>query len=242
LNCGNINVKEYYSHFADYETQIQLFLPYCGTVSINPSEVMNGSEGTIGVKYLFDIFSGACVAEVMCYSGGANHVLYQKEGNIRTELPITGANYAEYYKGLISSIGVMVGALAFGGVGISAATTTAGLAQSSLMAGAGVVGGMAHGLTQKPTYERSGNVSGTPGLLGIQYPYLIFTTPNYFGGKSIGEKCGYVSNLECHIGDEKGFLQAEVDFEKLTTIDAPIEVLKRIKQSLAEGIYIEEVN
>lgn len=242
LNCGNINVREYYSHFADYETQIQLFLPYCGTVSINPSEVMNGSEGTIGVKYLFDIFSGACVAEVMCYSGGANHVLYQKEGNIRTELPITGANYAEYYKGLISSIGIMVGALAFGGVGISAATTTAGLAQSSLMAGAGVVGGMAHGLTQKPTYERSGNVSGTPGLLGIQYPYLIFTTPNYFGGKSIGEKCGYVSNLECHIGDERGFLQAEVDFEKLTTIDAPIEVLKKIKQSLAEGIYIEEVN
>ena len=238
LDCGNISVKEYYRHFADYETQIQLFLPYCGTVSINPSEVM---EGTIGVRYIFDIFSGACMAQVMCYTGSAHHVLYQKEGNIRTELPISGANYAEYYKGLIASVGVMVGAAAFGAVGISAATTTAALAKSTLMAGAGVAGGLGNGLTQKPTYERSGNISGTAGLFGTQYPYLIFTTPNYFGGKSIGEKCGYVSNLKCRIGDEVGFLQSEVDFERLSTIDAPIEVLKKIKQSLAEGIIIEEV-
>lgn len=239
LDCGNISVKEYYRHFADYETQIQLFLPYCGTVSINPSEVM---EGTIGVRYMFDIFSGACMAQVMCYTGSAHHVLYQKEGNIRTEMPISGANYAEYYKGLIASIGVMAGAAAFGAVGISAATTTAALAKSTLMAGAGVAGGLGSGLTQKPTYERSGNISGVAGLLGTQYPYLIFTTPNYFGGKSIGEKCGYVSNLKCKIGDQRGYLQSEVDFERLSTIDAPIEVLKKIKQSLAEGIYIEEVN
>ena len=228
INCGNINVREYYSHFADYETQIQLYLPYCGTVSINPSEVMNGSIGSIGVKYLFDIFSGACMAQVMCYSGGANHVLYQKEGNIKTELPITGANFAEYYKGLISSVGMLAGA--------AVAAPTNPLAAGGMIAGAAVTAAFS-----KPSYERTGNVSGSAGLLGIQYPYLIFTTPNYFGGKSIGEKCGYISNLECKIGDETGFLQAEVDFEKLNSINAPIDVLKRIKQALAEGVYIEEV-
>ena len=227
IDCGNISVKEYYSHFGDYyDTKIQLYLPYCGTVSINPSEVM---AGTIGVKYLFDIFSGACMAQVMCYSGGAHHVLYQKEGNIKTELPITGANFAEYYKGLIGAVGMLAGA-------VGAAATG-----NAIAAGVATAGSYMTAASSKPSYERTGNISGSAGLLGIQYPYLIFTTPNYFGGKSIGEKCGYISNLECKIGDESGFLQAEVDFEKLNSIDAPIDVLKRIKQAIAEGVYIEEV-
>ena len=112
---------------------------------------------------------------------------------------------------------------------------------NAIAAGAAVAGSYMAASSSKPAYERTGNVSGSAGLLGIQYPYLIFTTPNYFGGKSIGEKCGYISNLECTIGDETGFLQAEVDFEKLNSINAPIDVLKRIKQALAEGVYIEEV-
>lgn len=217
INCGSISVKEYFAHFGDYETRIQLMIPYCGDIMINPSEVMGG---TIELKYLFDIFSGACLAQVLCYSGGARHVLYQKEGNIRTELPVSGANYAEYYKGLIS-----------------------GLTQIGVSAASGNIGGLASGVTEimfsKPSYQRAGNIGGPAGLMGIQYPYLIFTTPNYFGGKSIGEECGYISNLPCKIGDQEGFLQSEVDFEKLSGIDAPIDVLRRIKEALAEGIVIE---
>lgn len=228
IDCGNISVKEYYSHFADYfDTKIQLYLPYCGTISINPSEVM---AGTIGVKYLFDIFSGACMAQVMCYSGGAHHVLYQKEGNIKTELPITGTNFAEYYKGLIGAVGMLAGA-------VGAAATG-----NAIAAGVATAGSYMTAASSKPAYERTGNISGSSGLLGIQYPYLIFTTPNYFGGKSIGEECGYISNLPCVIGEEEGFLQTEIDFEKLSGIDAPIEVLNGIKQDLAEGIYIEPVS
>ena len=228
IDCGNISVKEYYSHFADYfDTKIQLYLPYCGTISINPSEVM---AGTIGVKYLFDIFSGACMAQVMCYSGGAHHVLYQKEGNIKTELPITGTNFAEYYKGLIGAVGMLAGA-------VGAAATG-----NAIAAGVATAGSYMTAASSKPAYERTGNISGSSGLMGIQYPYLIFTTPNYFGGKSIGEECGYISNLPCVIGEEEGFLQTDIDFEKLSGIDAPIDVLNGIKQDLAEGIYIEPVN
>ena len=228
MDCGNISVKEYYSHFADYyDTKIQLYLPYCGTISINPSEIM---AGTIGVKYLFDIFSGACMAQVMCYSGGSHHVLYQKEGNIKTELPITGTNFAEYYKGLISSVGMLAGA-------VGAAATG-----NAIAAGVATIGSYMTAASSKPTYERTGNVSGSAGLMGIQYPYLIFTTPNYFGGKAIGEECGYISNLPCVIGEQVGFLQTDVDFEKLSGIDAPIEILQRIKAALAEGVYIETVS
>lgn len=240
LNCGTISVKEYYRHFADYDTKIQLYLPYCGTIEIEPAEVMTGS---IEVQYIFDIFTGSCMAEVMCYTGGAHHVLYNKEGNIRAEIPYCGRDFAEYYKGMISSITSMaVGAATIAASGGLAAVPALGAAGSA-MAGASMgMAGASNLMWNKPSVMRSGNASGTAGLLGIQYPYLIFTTPNYFGGKSFGEKCGYISNLPCKIGEQRGFLQSEVDFEKLSGIAAPIEVLQKVKSALAEGIYIEDVN
>lgn len=236
LNCGVVSVKEYYRHFGDYDTKIQLFLPYCGTIDIEPSECM---DGNIEVQYIFDIFSGSCVAEVMCYTGSAHHVLYNKEGNIRSEIPYSGRDFAEYYKGIISGISSMA-------LGAATIAASGGLAAPALgVAGTAIAGanmGMSGASTMmwnKPSVMRSGNVSGTAGLIGIQTPYLIYTTPNYFSGKSLGKYCGYVSNLVCTIGDETGFISAEVDFEKLQGFTgATLEEMEMIKSALAEGIYI----
>ena len=236
LNCGVVSVKEYYRHFGDYDTKIQLFLPYCGTIDIEPAECM---DGNIEVQYIFDIFSGSCVAQVMCYTGRAHHVLYNKEGNIRSEIPYSGRDFAEYYKGIISGISSMA-------LGAATIAASGGLAAPALgVAGTAIAGanmGMSGASTMmwnKPSVMRSGNVSGTAGLIGIQTPYLIYTTPNYFSGKSIGQYCGYVSNLLCTIGDETGYISADVDFEILQDFDgATLEEMEMIKSALAEGIYI----
>lgn len=235
IDCGIIYMKHYFEHFGDYQIKFDLYLPYCGTVSIDPSEIMGGS---IGVKYLFSVFSGACIAEVKCYSGTSSHVLYNKEGNIRTELPISGRDYAEYYKGLISSIGIMAGAAAVGIVGVGAATTGLGIAKAAGVGVAGVGSSIMNQTFNKPGYQRSGNISGPAGYMGIQYPYLIASIPNYFGGPAIGEECGYVSNLPCLIGDQEGYLQSEVDFEILSGICCTEREQQMIKDALAEGIYI----
>lgn len=235
IDCGIIYMKHYFEHFGDYQIKFDLYLPYCGTVSIDPSEIMGGS---IGVKYLFSVFSGACIAEVKCYSGTSSHVLYNKEGNIRTELPISGRDYAEYYKGLISSIGIMTGAAAVGIVGAGVATTGLGIAKAAGVGVAGVGSSIMQQTFNKPAYQRSGNISGPAGYMGIQYPYLIASIPNYFGGPAIGEECGYVSNLPCLIGDQEGYLQSEVDFEILSGINCTQREQQMIKDALAEGIYI----
>ena len=236
LNCGVVSVKEYYRHFGDYDTKIQLFLPYCGTIDIEPAECM---DGNIEVQYIFDIFSGSCVAQVMCYTGRAHHVLYNKEGNIRSEIPYSGRDFAEYYKGIISGISSMA-------LGAATIAASGGLAAPALgVAGTAIAGanmgmsGTSTMMWNKPSVMRSGNVSGTAGLIGIQTPYLIYTTPNYFSGKSIGQYCGYVSNLVCTIGDETGYISADVDFEILQDFDgATLEEMEMIKSALAEGIYI----
>ncbi len=236
LNCGVVSVKEYYRHFGDYDTKIQLFLPYCGTIDIEPSECM---DGNIEVQYIFDIFSGSCVAQVMCYTGSAHHVLYNKEGNIRSEIPYNGRDFAEYYKGIISGITSMA-------IGAATIAASGGLAAPALgvagtaMAGANMgMSGASSMMWNKPSVMRSGNVSGTAGLIGIQTPYLIYTTPNYFSGKSLGNYCGYVSNLVCTIGDQTGYISADVDFEILEDFDgATLEEMEMIKAALSEGIYI----
>lgn len=239
LDCGTIYMKHYFEHFGDYQIKFDLYLPYCGTISLDSSEIMDGS---INIQYNFDIFSGACIATVRCfYEGGSSHVLYSKEGNIRTEIPISGRDFAEYYKGLITGIAT---------IGVGSAIGIAGLAGvggaiGGLAAGAGGFGAAAKGAMNlafnKPAYQRSGNIGGPAGYMGIQYPYLIATIPNYFGGPEIGEKCGYVSNLPCRIGDQTGYLRSDIDFEELYGIKAPAPILNRIKDALAEGIYIEEV-
>lgn len=239
LNCGTIYMKHYFAHFGDYQIKFDLYLPYCGTVSLDPSEIMDGS---LNVQYNFDVFSGSCLATVRCmYEGGTSHVLYSKEGNIRTEVPISGRDFTEYYKALISGVAVVAGGGAIGIAGLAGVGGAIGSLAAS-MGGAGMIAQGAENLVlNKPAYQRSGNISGPAGYMGIQYPYLIATIPNYFGGPEIGDKCGYVSNLPCRIGDESGYLQCEVDFEELSGIDAPGNILEGIKQDLAEGIYIEEV-
>lgn len=244
LNCGTIYLKKYFAHFGDLQIKFDLYLPYCGTISIDPSEIMGiaGEMGSINVQYNFDVFSGSCLATVQCYApGGLKQVLYTKEGNIRTEVPISGRDFTEYYKALISGVAVVAGGGAIGIAGLAGVGGAIGSLAAS-MGGAGMIAQGAENLVlNKPAYQRSGNISGPAGYMGIQYPYLVATIPNYFGGPAIGDKCGYVSNLPCRIGDETGFLQAEVDFEELNAITAPGNILEGIKQDLAEGIYIEEV-
>ena len=71
-------------------------------------------------------------------------------------------------------------------------------------------------MNTKPEYKRSGNVSSTAGMLGTQYPYLIFTTPQYIMAENFREVKGYTSNLKVRVGDQNGYLQATADNSELS--------------------------
>ena len=90
----------------------------------------------------------------------------------------------------------------------------------------------------KPEYMRGGSVGSTAGLLGTQYPYLIFSTPQYIMAENFRDIKGYTSNLKCHVGSCSGFFQASADNSELSGIGCTAEELDIIRNMLADGIYI----
>ena len=212
VSCGQKNVSEYYRTFADYAPftpSIGLFLPFVGIVNLNPDDCMNGY---IKVDYNIDVFSGACVAFVSCNTNGVWHVLQQHQGTITSSFPLSGQNYMNVYTGILNAASSFAS-----GAFVNSANQMANI---------------------KPEYQRSGNVSSTAGILGTQYPYLIFTTPQYIMAENFRDVKGYTSNLKVRVGDQSGYLQATADNSELSNIPCTEEERSYIRQMLADGIYV----
>lgn len=216
LDCGTLDINEYYGTYADYtDTKIQLYLPLCGVISINPDDC---TSGKIRVVYHFDVFSGDVVAFVQTITKGAWHVLYTADGNIKAELPINGQNYLSVYTNAARSV---LGAMTANPVQL--ANTAINAVE-----------------TIKPEYQRAGNISGTAGLMAVPYPYLIFSTPQMAVPDNFKALKGYISNLKTKISDATGYIQCSTDNVDMTGFDgATNEEVEMIKSLLAEGIYIE---
>lgn len=113
LNCGSVTIDEYSGSFLDYDenTQISLYLPYIGTVQLDPSIVMGK---TISVKYNIDVYTGNCVANVFVkLDGTTDSLVYSYNGNCAYQIATSSTNYSEAILGVISAavkIGVAVAA------------------------------------------------------------------------------------------------------------------------------------
>lgn len=82
-----------YNDFRDYyNTTVTCFLPYCGTVELNPIEVMNN---TIECYYAIDFYTGECTAMLMLTSGNYSYLLAVKNGVIGVLIPITASNSSQ---------------------------------------------------------------------------------------------------------------------------------------------------
>lgn len=224
IDCGVKYVEEFFKTFADYApyTKIHIFIPYCGIFELNPDDVLSSSGGGVKVVYHIDVFSGSCVAFVQCNSGGKWHVLQQHAGNISAQFPITGANFASVYIGAINAIGSVAGGIASGGMGVLS----------------GGISGASQISNIKPEYQRSGGVTSVSGIMGIQYPYLIYSTPQYIVAENFRDVKGHVSNLKCTVSSCSGFLQATADNSELSGIGCTAYELDLIRGLLAEGIYV----
>lgn len=215
IDCGTINVTEYYNNFADYQTKISIFLPFIGIRDISPNDCMSGY---IKVVYHVDVFSGICVAFIQTQvKKGAWHVIASYNGQIATQVPLSGANYMGLYQSAFGAVSSAVSGNLMGGIG-------------SLM-------------NAKPEYQRSGSMGSTAGIMGIRYPYLIFSTPQVFTANGFKENYGYVSNLSGKIStfidpQHGGFLQVDTSKLDLTNLVITDEERDMLYDLLDSGIYI----
>lgn len=209
FDCGEFELMEYYNSYLDYApyTKVNIYLPYIGDKQLSTDEVMNK---TLGVKYRFDLATGDCVAFIEV----DGTVLYSFSGNCAARLPLAGNNW----NGIIPAIT---------GVAISAGSMAAGLPALGAASAAAVS-------TMKETISHTGSVSGSPGLMGIQTPYLIVNRPRQ--ALPIGQNSftGYPSFITESLGSLTGYTEVEqCHLEHVPATGAELEEIERL---LKEGV------
>ena len=214
VNCGSLNVAEYWGAYLDYEpfTTASIYLPFIGTHPIAVDDIMGK---TVTVKYHIDILSGACTAFIQC----GNSVLYEFIGQCSSSIPISANDWTNVINGVISIAGAIGSMVATGGATAPAAVGT--IASNAVN-------------TMKPSIEKSGSMSGTGGMLAIQKPYLILTRPNQAVPTSQNYFTGYPSFITEVLGNLSGY--TEIDSIHLTGIPATDNELIEIESLLKGGV------
>lgn len=223
VECGKIDLKEHYGNFSDYSpnTSIDIYLPYIGYRQIDIDDFM---AGKIRVRYQCDILTGDCVAEIYCEGKGKSKLMYTFNGNISYNVPLSGANYLQYYLSIVSGIGNVatgvaqgIGGNPLGGIGAAAS-------------------GVGQILTSKPSYGRSGSLGSAAGYLSYRRPFLVRKSPINTTAKNLAQENGYISNKGQKIGDYSGFTKcAAVVLDGITATKSELD---EIESLLKEGVII----
>ena len=191
IDCGSITLDEEYASALDYNPycKIELCLPYCGNISLDPDEVMGT---TVSIKYKVDLLTGACLA---CVFADGN-LLVTVAGNILATIPVTNADH----KAIVSSITGTAMAV----VGAAAAVYSGGMSAPAGVAAASA-STAANTLNMKERYNHGGTGNGNTALLGPQKPYLIIKWPRQCLPEQNGNYVGYPSMITETLGDLSGF-------------------------------------
>lgn len=218
IDCGSIAVRKYWGSYLDYDpyTQIEIYLPYIGTKPLRADDIMNS---TVSVKYIVDIISGACVAEIKSTVVNSNSaVLYRFSGMCTAQIPISGNSYDNIFSGLTKLLG-------------GAATGIVSMGLGNPMGVIGGVGAAASGVVDinKPHIDRSGGINSTAGFLTTQKPVLIFTFPRLCSPSNQQHYTGYPSFITEDLSKVSGYTEIEkIHIEGFTGTETELAELETL--------------
>lgn len=88
-DCGDYEIYPVFGdNWIDREIQISLYLPFCGTINLEPEVYMNK---IINVEYMIDLTTGSCSAVVsMTGDNGKKIITDVASGSCAIDLPVTG--------------------------------------------------------------------------------------------------------------------------------------------------------
>lgn len=224
---GTITVDPFYKNYADYMTEVQLFLPMFGFVSLRPEEVIGGE---IQVIYRFNVIDGSFMAYVLATSNRSKlyqSVIGQYGGSCIVHLPVSNLSYASMFSSLIGAgaAGAMAGMVS-GGATISAAAV-------GLTAAPGIVNA-----AQGGDVKKSNSYNASSSFMSRRKPYLIVTRPVSSFSTRYNIENGLPSNVAMTIGECVGFTQAEnVILDSIPCTEAE---KARIRSLLASGVIVKQ--
>ena len=184
IDCGTVNVEEYFEDARDYDTPyttVECYLPFVGIVKLKTQDII-GSK--VNIVYTIDVYSGACICKIFVTKLGAKQQLYCFSGNCSMQIPLTGADRTRMLSGAIT--GAVTGAFAGAQVGA-------------------VVGAVAGAFMGGTSIDRTSQFSANAGCMGIKKPYLIITRKYSYDAGSYNEFYGFPSNVTVSLSSCKGY-------------------------------------
>lgn len=245
INAGDLSLPYWFGDFRDYDLNVTVNLPYCGTAELNPGDVMGG---TLHCFYYVDLCTGACTGYVTCDTWEGSTILVASlPGQLGADVPLTATNsgrvMSRMYGDRINAVSNMVDTA-------KAVVTGIGAIMSGNPAGA-IRQGFAAFIDpsineQKMLAEQAGRAAIAAPVLSSGKGFASFGTsktayvqvrsPIYAAPENYADSVGVPSSSAVRIGDCSGFCQfVNVDVSGITT-DAADQAA--IRQALAAGIII----
>lgn len=225
IDCGSINITRFYGNFLDYSpyTSVRIFLPFIGYRELDVDEVM---DSKLSVSYNVDFLSGACTALVSISkqigSTSLDSVLYQFEGMIATDIPLTSNNATQVFTAINSAIASA--AIAYGTKGTGAP-----------LAGA-VMNGALNTMSSKVVVEHGSSLGGASGMLGVKTPYIVISRVIQQNPTNYAKMQGIPSNTYKTLSSLKGYTKMQ-SIQIKSTIGS-VDETEEIKQLLLDGVVI----
>ena len=196
VDCGTFTFDRHdmtnsYLDYAPY-SKCYLYLPFIGVQEINIDDFM---QSTMRVVYHVDILTGA----MFCYVMRGTSVMYTYMGQCAENVPLSSSSYSNTIGSIMSAAASIVGVASMAATGGAMAPVAAGLLGSATTSTANAVTSL------KPSVAHSGSIGGGAGIMGVNYPYLIFNTPHVSIPSQQRHYTGYPSNQIAKLSALKGF-------------------------------------
>lgn len=210
---GSIKINEKYNNFLDYApyTNVIIYLPYVGFKELDTNLVMNK---TLSISYTVDVITGGCLCQIQ--SDGVR--LYEFNGNLGIDIPITASNRAQVEAGYISS-----------GIGIASSAASGNIvgAVTSLINSAEAQYHYASTSSPNPMCVASTN----------RTCYVILDRPTYQTLKSFNHTRGKKCYLTKTINTLNGYTICDehIDLSGISATDSEKEELIKI---LSSGFFV----
>lgn len=194
VDFGNIELKEYYGNFMDYNSEIEIFLPFIGTQKLDIDDIMNA---TINLKYRYDVLTGNCIAIITsvrsAFNTELNSILYTFTGNIANDVPLT----QQINQSMVNRNNIMTEMFTnpfkmLGGI--------ATLLKEDITS---------YQYGNQYSVHHTGNLSSNNGFMGIYYPYLIIKRQINVNPQNYNNYNGLPTFYTSNLSDVNGYVEID---------------------------------
>lgn len=254
-DCGNVVIYPVsgngVANWIDKLTKITLYLPFCGSLNLDPETYMGRS---VNVEYAIDLITGSCSAYVSYIADNGQRVITDiASGTCGIDCPVTGIQHAtlnsqlynatEQLKAMrvnnavngLTSVMGLSDVTNKGVSGISDALKTGGTIYNALHGESVAEYNLHH--TQTPI-KMIGTSSAMTGAMCELRPTIIFERPVIppIDDTTYAHVCGYACCVPTTISNLSGY--AEFASADLSGFDATAEEKNMIANALMGGVYL----